>query len=31
MPRWVQVLGFHAIGVALLFLIMHLAVGFKHH
>jgi hypothetical protein len=31
-PRWVQVVGFHAIGLALLFVIMHVvAVGLRHH
>ena len=31
-PRWVQVLGIHAIGLALLFVIMHLAGGgLRHH
>jgi hypothetical protein len=31
-PRWVQVIGFHAIGLALLFLIMHLiGGGLSHH
>jgi hypothetical protein len=31
-PRWVQVVGIHAAGLALLFLLMHLASGgLKHH
>jgi len=31
-PRWVQVVGFHAIGLALLFVIMHLITGgVTHH
>jgi hypothetical protein len=30
-PRWVQVVGIHAIGVPLLFVIMHLAGGGLHH
>lgn len=31
-PRWVQVVGFHAIGLAVLFVIMHLAGGgLTHH
>jgi hypothetical protein len=31
-PRWVEVVGIHAIGLAVLFVIMHLAgVGLRHH